>query len=288
MGLLESINSQKGEGPHVVNIEVKNIVPDPNQPRKRFEGLEDLATTIQEHGLQNPIHVLQNGGKYIIITGERRWRSCKEHTDLKVLPCIIHDKSDMGKIKYLQLIENLQREGLGLLEEAQAYQNILSDGRKQVELSAEIGVSVTEINKSLKLLKLAGKIQDDLAKYPDVPKSLLIEIAGEEEEKQLELWAAYQSGEVTKREDIRAKKITGKKKNEIADKEAEEIWRTVRKAVKKDPSVAAKVINPAKLTLLPPEVLWPVIAVVIKKDKSLAKELLDKSEVKKLLGKKEK
>ena len=288
MGLLERINSQKGKDSQIVNIELKNIVPNPDQPRKRFKKLKELAATIQKHGLQNPILVKSIGNEYIIITGERRWRACKKYTNLKVLPCIINNELDEKKIRYLQLIENLQREDLELLEEAYAYRDILNDGRKQVDLADEIGVSATEINKSLKLLKLAGKIQKDLANCPDVPKSLLLEIASEEEEKQLELWAAYQSGEVTKREEVRAKKIAAKKKNKIVDKEGEEIWKTVKKAVKKNPDLPARLVNISKLSALPSEVLWPVVAAAIKKDKSLAKQLLDRNEVKKLLSKQEK
>ena len=285
MGLLRNISSQKANGSQIHNIEIERIVPDPHQPRKNFANLEELATTISRYGLQNPLHVKKTGEQFIIITGERRWRACKEYTDLKVVPCIIHDRVDAKDIRHLQLIENLQRDDLGLLEQAEAFQDILHEGGKQIDLAAEVGISVTEINKSLKLLRLADIIKNELADYPEVPKSILIEIAGEDEQLQLELWNSYKSGEITNRQQLRNKKKSDTTRpNAVADQEADEIWKTVKKAVKRDPSVAERIINRAKISDLPAEVLWGVVATAVKKDKSLVRQLFNNSEIKKLLG----
>lgn len=114
---------------------------------------------------------------------------------------------------------------------------------------------------------------------PELREPEQVEIAGKKKEKQLEIWESYKSGNVTKREEVRAKKSEGKKKGVVADQEAEKIWKTVKRAVKSDPAVAEKIINPAKISELPAHVLWPVVMSDIKKDRQLVRHSWTKKEI---------
>lgn len=251
MGLLSNIASKKEAETKVEQIEVDKIIPDPNQPRKVFEGIEALAETIKKHGLLNPIHVQKQGEKYIIISGERRWRAFKEYTDFKVIPCFVISEKDTKTIQLLQLIENVQRADLNPLEEAQAYKNILETKEiNQKNLAAEIGISETAISRSLKLMSLPQKIKDELQSNPDIPKSLLIEIAGEKDlERQIELWEQIAQGKIQKREELRQER-KGLKKKEIMAMDADRIWEIIKRAVRRDKEIIKKIVNSAQLEKL--------------------------------------
>ena len=113
------ISSDKKEA-KIEYIPIKSIKPDKNQVRKSFDNsaLQDLSASIQQTGIQNPIHVLADNQGYTIIMGERRYRASKI-AKLDTIPCIVHRKTMTPKeIKALQLIENLQREDLTGLETA--------------------------------------------------------------------------------------------------------------------------------------------------------------------------
>ncbi len=255
MGLLSNISVKKEEEIIVEQIEIDKIIPDPNQPRKSFDGLEELAQTIKKHGLQNPIHLRKEGEKYIIISGERRWRACKEYADLKVISCLIHTEKDQRKIRFLQLIENIQRESLKPLEEANAYKMLLESGEiKQKELAEEVGISETSISKILRLNTLPQLIQDELSSYPGIPKSVLLEIAREENnrELQLELWEKVKTGDIKKRDDLTKERQEkkGLKKKDLETMDADEIWEIIKKAIKRDKEIIKKIINAAQLEKL--------------------------------------
>lgn len=251
MGLLTNIASKKEAETIIEQIEVDKIIPDPNQPRKSFVGIEELAETIKRHGLQNPIHVQKDGEKYVIISGERRWRAFKQYTDFKVIPCIVHTEKDPGVIRLLQLIENVQRADLKPLEEATAYKNIL-DSKKvsQKELANEVGVSETGISRVLRLLSLPAKIQEELPNNPDIPKALLVEIASENDvERQMELWEQVKTGKINKREQLRRER-KGLKKKDLMEMDADQIWELIKKAVRKDKEIIKKLINATQIEKL--------------------------------------
>lgn len=255
MGLLKNI-SRKETKIQIEEIEIAKIIPDPSQARKNFSGLKELANTIKKHGLQNPIHVRPQNNQYIIISGERRWRACREYTDFTVIQCYIITKDiDEKKIRYLQLIENIQRQDLTPLEEAHAYKSILESGEiKQRDLASEIGMSETVISKSLRLTTLPEAIQTELQKYPVIPKAVLLEIAKEEKtpEFQLELWDKVKSGDLTKREDLvekrreRKQRKTGFKKKDLQEMDEDEVLKIVLKAVQKDKGIIKKLLNAAQ------------------------------------------
>jgi len=108
-------------------IDIDDIIPDPNQPRKHFseESLNELASSIKEKGLLQPIIVRKLGDKYVIVAGERRWRACKI-AGLNKIKCIIKDVKSEEEIREVQIIENLQREDVSPIERSKALQEYLS------------------------------------------------------------------------------------------------------------------------------------------------------------------
>ncbi len=142
-------------------IKVTEIRPNPYQPRKHFddEGLKELADSIREHGVFQPIIVRRSHvGGYELIAGERRLRASKlaEKTDI---PAIIVDMDD-AQMMEISLLENIQREDLSAIEEAEAYDNLINKlGYTQDELAKRIGKSRTHVTNMLRLLRLAPEIK---------------------------------------------------------------------------------------------------------------------------------
>jgi len=137
------------------------IVADTNQPRKRFDKvtIEELAKSIRQHGLLQPILVrpLQNG-KFQIITGERRFRACKS-IGMKTIPAKVRELSDKDVVE-IQLVENLQREDLNPIEEAETYQRLIKEyGFTHEQIAVKIGKSREYVTNKLRLLKLPVEIQ---------------------------------------------------------------------------------------------------------------------------------
>lgn len=161
-----SKNSQTSEGGSKVYFEcpIDDIVANPEQPRKLFakEALDELAASIEEKGVIQPLLVKPiGGGKYELIAGERRFRASKQ-AGLATVPVIVKD-IDEGETLELALIENIQRENLNPIEEALAYKELLSKYQHtQDELAKQIGKDRSTIANSLRLLKLPDKIRDFL------------------------------------------------------------------------------------------------------------------------------
>lgn len=141
-------------------VRLSKIEPDPKQPRKSFDpdSLQELADSIKEHGLLEPLDVQQNGDRYLLVNGERRWRACKL-AGIKEVPVIISEYDDK-KRAIVGLIDNIQREDLNAIEEAQAYQRLIEDyGLKQDDVARQVSKSRTAVTNSLRLLKLAEPVQ---------------------------------------------------------------------------------------------------------------------------------
>ena len=109
----------------LLSLPVEAVERNPEQPRKRFEEkrLEELAASIREHGIVEPILVRREGAKYRILAGERRWRAA-QRAGLKEVPAIVREASEREAFE-LALVENLQREDLNAIEEAEAYEVLL-------------------------------------------------------------------------------------------------------------------------------------------------------------------
>lgn len=144
---------------NVVDLDMKLIEANPNQPRKFFNeaALRELADSIAVHGVIMPIVVNRKGSKYMIIAGERRWRASKL-AGKDTVPAIIKD-FDERKVKEISLIENLQREDLNPIEAANAMKQLLEDyDITQEELAGRIGKSRSAVANTLRLLTLCDEI----------------------------------------------------------------------------------------------------------------------------------
>lgn len=144
-------------------IPIHEIEPNKSQPRKKFneDSLQELAESIKQFGVIQPLIVQKKDKFYEIIAGERRWRASRL-AGLKEVPVIIKDYSPQ-EIVEIALIENIQREDLNPIEEAQAYQRLIKEFKlKQDELAVRVSKSRTAITNSLRLLKLDERVQQML------------------------------------------------------------------------------------------------------------------------------
>ena len=158
MGDAATLQSQEAGS---VLLPISQVEPGLNQPRKRFdeEALADLASSIEEHGIIQPLTVRRlSTGYYQIIAGERRWRAAKL-AGRKEVPVVIIEADDR-KVMELGLIENLQREDLNPVEEAEGYLALLTDfGLTQEELARRMGKSRPAIAKALRLTALPPSVR---------------------------------------------------------------------------------------------------------------------------------
>ena len=148
------------DGP-VTIVNITKVEPNRDQPRKNFDedALEELAESIKQYGLLQPILVQDRKTYYEIIAGERRWRASKK-AGLKEVPVIIRNYSEQ-EIVEISLIENIQREDLNPIEEALAYKRLLTEfNLKQDEVAERVSKSRTAVTNSMRLLKLTSKVQE--------------------------------------------------------------------------------------------------------------------------------
>ena len=141
-------------------VPINQIEPNRNQPRKQFDedAIEELADSIKQFGVIQPLIVKKRDNYYEIIAGERRWRASKK-AGIKKVPVIVKDYDEKEILK-ISLIENLQREDLNPIEEALAYQQLKSEyGLKQDEIATSISKSRTAITNTMRLLKLDERVQ---------------------------------------------------------------------------------------------------------------------------------
>ncbi len=148
-------------GRTLLMLPVEAIDRNPEQPRKRFEEskLEELAASIREHGVVEPILVRREGARYRILAGERRWRAA-QRAGLKEVPAILREASEREAFE-LALVENLQRTDLNAIEEAEAYEVLLEDHRLTQEKIAErVGKERSTVANALRLLRLPEDVRD--------------------------------------------------------------------------------------------------------------------------------
>lgn len=157
---LGALLSSGREGAHALQqLPISLITPNRRQPRKSFnpQTLAELASTIQEKGVTQPVLVRRSGNGYELIAGERRWRAARQ-AGLKTIPALVREASDQEALE-LALVENLQREDLNAMEEAVSYQALLKD-LTQEELAKRLGKDRVTISNTLRLLKLPKEIQE--------------------------------------------------------------------------------------------------------------------------------
>ena len=194
-----SIDIAADEG-NIVTVSISDVEPNKEQPRKYFDKdkISELASSIAEHGLLQPITVRKNGERYKIVSGERRWRASRM-AGLTEIPVIIRDTDDKTALE-LALIENLQREDLNAVEEAKGYKTLAEDyGLTQEEISKKVGKSRPAVANAMRILALpeeilslvlAGKISSGHARAllplaEKYPKEKLVALAKEIAEKDI-------------------------------------------------------------------------------------------------------
>jgi len=156
LSALISEDLDKADESSIVEINISLIEPNPNQPRKTFDKdkIQELAESIKEHGLIQPIIVKKVGENYQIIAGERRWRACTD-LGLDKIPAIVRDLDNKSQTE-MALIENIQREDLNPIDEAIAYDLLIQRyDLTQEELSKVVGKSRVYVTNILRLLKLS-------------------------------------------------------------------------------------------------------------------------------------
>ena len=145
----------------VVELKITDINPNGEQPRKRFdeESLQELASSITENGVIQPIIVVKKGTGYRIVAGERRWRASRL-AGLTVIPAIVRDLTDLQTMEQA-LIENIQRQDLNPLEEAYAMDRLMKEhGLTQEQLSKKLGKSRPAIANTVRLMAIDESLQD--------------------------------------------------------------------------------------------------------------------------------
>jgi ParB family chromosome partitioning protein len=155
--------AQEAAAAAAVDLPVDAITPNPKQPRKDFndKALQDLSTSLSQTGVLQPVVVRRLGDGYQLIVGERRWRAAKL-AGLTRIPAVVREASDAQSLE-LALVENLLREDLNPIEEAEAYQRLLAEfGWTQEVLAQRVARDRSSIANCLRLLKLPDLIQADL------------------------------------------------------------------------------------------------------------------------------
>lgn len=161
--LIPEVEVSERDRDSILEIEIGQVKPNPGQPRKEFDQvrLEELAASIREHGIVQPIVVRPKGKQYEIVAGERRWRAARL-AGLEKVPALVRDFSEAETME-IALIENLQREDLNPLEEAEAYRVLMETFQlTQEELALRLGKSRSQIANTLRLLQLGSVAREEV------------------------------------------------------------------------------------------------------------------------------
>jgi len=151
------------DGTELLLLDPRALKPNPKQPRRVFqeEALQELAASIRQDGVQEPVIVRRSGGGFELVSGERRVRA-SILADLEQVPAVCRDVSDRDMLK-LGLIENIQREDLNAIETAHAYQQLIDEfGWTQEQLAREVGKNRVTVTNTLRLLNLPPLVQDQV------------------------------------------------------------------------------------------------------------------------------
>lgn len=210
-----------------VMMDINRVEPNRSQPRKTFDedGLLELADSIRQFGVLEPLLVRDKGTYYDIIFGERRWRAARK-AGLKEVPVIIRNDLTEQQIVEIQLIENIQRENLNPIEEAQAYERLVKEFHlKQDEIAERVSKSRVAITNAMRLLKLCPAVQQMVIeeKLQTGHARALIPVENEEEQLKLaerifdEKLSVREAEKIVKQLDTPSKQRRMKKQNETLD-----------------------------------------------------------------------
>lgn len=159
----EKVNNETTDVSRETFVKVTQVEPNNGQPRRNFneDSLQELADSIKQHGIIEPLIVQKKGNVYKIIAGERRWRAARI-AGLKEIPVILKEYTDQ-EVFEIALIENIQREDLNPIEEALAYKKLIDEfGLKQDDVANRVGKSRVAVTNSMRLLKLDERVQQML------------------------------------------------------------------------------------------------------------------------------
>ena len=207
-------------------LNINRIEPNKNQPRKEFneDALQELADSIKQFGVIEPLVVVKRKGYYELIAGERRWRAARL-AGLKEVPVVIKDYDDQ-QIVEIALIENIQREDLNPIEEAHAYERLIQEfNLTQDEVAERVSKSRTTVTNALRLLKLTEKVQqmliDDMLSTGHVRS--LITIADPQLQYETAMYIFDKKLSVRETESYVKKLLNKKPKDKPAEKEDPEL-----------------------------------------------------------------
>jgi ParB family chromosome partitioning protein len=203
--------------PRLLLLSLSLIDRDPNQPRRDLGDLADLALSIKEHGVLQPILVESAaGGRFRIVAGERRFAACQS-LGMETIPCIVRTVEPQFRLA-LQIIENIQRKDLLPIEEAQALRQLMEEfNLSQHEIARRIGRSVASVNQTLRILDLSPEVISSVRESGVGNKSVLLEIAKEPDPtRQQALWQKAKKGELTVRKARAASSTEPKQRQTMA------------------------------------------------------------------------
>ena len=226
--VVEKVVEKIVEKPVEMKMKITEVEPNREQPRKNFDedALLELAESIKQFGVLQPLLVQKKDDYYEIIAGERRWRAAKL-AGLKEVPVIIKDFSDQEVVE-IALIENIQREDLNAIEEAVAYKRLMEEFHlKQDEIAERVSKSRTAVTNAMRLLKLDERVQDMLIQdmiSPGHARTLL----GIEDKDQHEKLSVRDTEKIVK--DLQKPKKEEKKKE--ADPQMEVIYQQLEERIK--------------------------------------------------------
>ncbi|PJJ30348.1 ParB/RepB/Spo0J family partition protein [Lacrimispora celerecrescens] len=204
-------------------LKLSSIEPNHNQPRMEFreESLMELAESMKEYGVLQPLLVQKKGDFYEIIAGERRWRAAKL-AGLKEVPVVIREYTKQQSME-IALIENVQREDLNPIEEAKAYQKLMQEfGLKQEEIAARVAKNRVTITNSMRLLKLEKRVQDMLIQNQITGGHARALLAVDDPELQFQIAGRIVAENLSVREVEKLVKSISKKKEPKEKKEEDE------------------------------------------------------------------
>lgn len=208
----------------LLEIDLDRITPNPRQPRTAMDeaALAELADSIREHGILQPLIVTHAGSGYTLVAGERRWRAARA-AGLRTVPALVKDTTPRQLLE-LALVENIQRQELNPLEEASAYKQLVEEhSLKQDEVAHRVGKSRSAVANSLRLLKLPPEAKLALAEGRITEGHARGILALPTLEQQLKLLAAILAGNFTVRQSEEAARRGSRKQNPLDSIKAAEI-----------------------------------------------------------------
>lgn len=210
----------------VVTLRLSQIEPNRDQPRKIFseEALNELADSIQEHGVLQPLLVRPlPGGSYQLVAGERRWRASRM-AGLQEVPVVIREMDEEQAME-IALIENLQREDLNAIEEATGYKQLMERyGMTQEQVAKRVGKSRPAIANALRLLNLPPKVMDMVGEGEVSPGHARALLAFDDQDRIVEIAQKVKTGKYSVRDIERMAKNQDEKKEKAAKAPEEPAW----------------------------------------------------------------